>query len=533
MNDRRKIQIPVLPYILLILSLATLIAAGLIYINFPSQNHASLGTLVAGLLIAVIAIAIRPAIATEVFASRKTILWANDIILILLIIGIGVVLSHIGFRRNVRYDFTQNKMFSLSEMTVQAVRNLQKEVRITAFYPDGTSEKSMIEDLLKEYRRHSDKFSFSMIDPMRDPVTTRAMNVSALGTLVVQCEASRQDIFSNDLFEVPNQYSPPDSKPKFTGEQAITSALFNVTSGVRRLVGFVKGHGESATSGFQPRDVAGINELLIRDNFEVSEVNLLEGDIDSRASVLAIISPQQDYLDSEIEKLRSYVRNGNGHLVVALDPGHQLDKLESFIFSEFGVMFNNDIVVDPRGIGRNYWTVAPELEDHPIVKPVKDKNMLGLMFHCRSLTVENKDGIKIQQVMKTIENSWAKRNLKDGEEIEIGFEEGRDVRGPLNLAMAAEKVAVASGARALFYGDSDFCSNAYIGSLANRDIFINGINWLVGQNQQISIRPRTLEMPKIVFDEKDAGKIFSLCVFGAPALIIMLGFFVYLVRRRV
>ena len=264
MNDRRRIQIPILPYLLLIVSLAIIIAAGLIYVNFPSQTTAASGTLLAGVLAALVAFVSRPAMLSEIFASRKTLLWLNDIVLILLIIGIGVVLSHIGFRRNIRYDFTASQMFSLSDLTIKAVRELQKDVKITAFFPKGTAEEGMVEDLLKEYRRHSDRLTFTMIDPMRDPVTTRAMNITALGTLVVQCVASRQDIFSNDLFDMPGQYSPLDSKPKFTGEQAITSAIFNVTSGIRRMVGFVKGHGEASVSGFQPRDIAGVNEFLIR-----------------------------------------------------------------------------------------------------------------------------------------------------------------------------------------------------------------------------------------------------------------------------
>ncbi|MDD3148601.1 MAG: GldG family protein [Candidatus Riflebacteria bacterium] len=533
MNDKRRIQIPVLPYLLLILALAVFIAAGLIHLNFPGKTTAAMGTLVAAAVLAIAAFAIRPAMVAEIFTSRKTILWLNDIVLVLLIIGIGVVLSHIGFRRNIRYDFTANKMFSLSEMTIKAVRGLEKDVRITAFFPQGTPEEQMIQDLLKEYRRHSEKFSFRMVDPMRDPVTARAMNISALGTVVVQCDASRQDIFSNNLFEVPNQYSPQDSKPKFTGEQALTSAIFNVTSGIKRMISFVKGHGEAVISGFQPRDLAGVNELLVRENFDVVETNLLENDIDARTSVVVISSPQQDFLEGEIIKLQSFLRERKGHLIVALDPGKRLEQLENFVFNETGVMFNNDIVVDPRGIGRNYWSVAPTLEDHLIVRPVKEKNMLGLMFHCRSLNIEKKDGFKVEPIMKSIDNSWAKRGLKENEQIDIAFEEGRDVRGPFNLGVAVENTAIASGSRALVYGDADFFSNAYIGSLANRDLFINGINWLVGQHQQISIRPRVLEMPRIVFDEKDAGKIFSLCVFGAPALIIILGVIVFMVRRRV
>ena len=533
MSDKRRVQISVFPYILLIIALAVMIAAGLVFVNFPSRAAIAWGTLAVGIILAAAGFASRPAMASELFASRKTLLWLNDIVLVLLIIGIGVVLSHIGFRRNFRYDFTHNKIFSLSDMTIQSVRGLKKDVRVTAFFPRGTTEESMVKDLLQEYKRHSDKLTFSMVDPMRDPVTTKAMNITALGTVVVQCDASRRDLLSNDLFDLPTQYSPQDAKPKFTGEQAITSAIINVTSGVKRMVNFVKGHGEAAISGYQARDIAGANELLTRENFDVNEINLLEEEIDNKTSVLAIVGPQQDFLDSEIEKLRSFLRSEKGHLVVALDPGRALENLEKFVFNEFGVTFNNDIVVDPRGIQRNYWTVAPDFGDHPIVQPIKDKKMLGLMFHCRSLTIENKKGLKIDPYMKTIENSWAKRSIAGQEQIQIGFEEEHDVRGPLNLGVAVENTENASASKVLIYGDSDFFSNAYIGSLANRDLFINGINWMVGQHQMISIRPRVLEMPRIAFEAKDSSRIFSLCVFGAPALVLLFGLMVYLIRRRV
>jgi hypothetical protein len=533
MNDKRRIQIPVYPYIIVILSLLLFLTAAMLYVNFPSRHDVSAGVAIAGLVLLAVAFAVRPVMFKELLASRKTLLWINDAMLILLIIGIGVVLSYIGFRRNVRYDFTQNQLFSISPMTVQTVRNLDKDVTITAFYPRGTAEEGMIRDLLTEYKRHSDRLSFKLVDPMRDPVTTKAMNISNVGTIVVQCDNSRQDVARDAMFDIPDPYDTPDAKPKFTGEQAITSAILNVTSGIKRLVTFVKGHGEASISGYQPRDIAGLNELLSRENYDVDEIVLFENDIDPRTSVLAIVAPQQDFLDSEIEKLRSYVKGNKGHLLIALDPGKTFQKLEKLVFQEFGVLYNDDIIVDPRGIQRNYWTVAPALIEHPITSPIIEKEMLGLMFHCRSLTIEAKEGSRIDPILKTIDKAWAKREVKPGETIAIEFEEGRDIQGPLNMGVVVDRIGVASGSRALLLGDSDFFSNGYIGALANRDLLINGINWMVGQYQMITLRPRVLEMPRIVFEESDTGKIFTLCVIAMPLLIVLIGGVVYLARRRV
>lgn len=533
MSDRRKIEIPVLPYLILVISLGVLVAGGLIFLNYPAHKTVAWGTLATGAAMAILSFVLRPAMASEIFASRKTVLWINDIVLIFVIIGIGMVLSHIGFRRNVRYDFTYNKMFSLSDMTLKTIRGLEKDVKITAFYPRGAVEENMLKELLDEYRRQNMRLSYAIVDPMRDPVTARSMNVNSMGTVVVQSGADRFDLYSKDLFELPPPYSPPDVKPKFLGEQALTTAILNVTSGVKRLILFVQGHGEPSLGGYQQRDIAGVNELLNRENFDVADLTLLDNDIDSRASALIIVSPQQDYIESELEKIRSFVKSRNGHLLVALDPGRKLPVLEAFLLREFGINMNGDIVVDPRGIQRNFWSVAPELGDHPIVAPIREKNMLVLMFHCQSITWEPKDDYKSEVFLRSIENSWAKRGLDENDQIQVGFEEGQDARGPLNLGLALERTGVASGSRILVLGDSDFFANGLIGSLANRDLFVNGINWLVGQHQMLSIRPRVLEVPQIVLDEKDAGKIFSFCVFGAPAMVVLMGFCVYLYRRRV
>ncbi len=531
MINKRRIDIPVWPYILLLVGLAIILGGALIYFNYPSNPNAAWGTIAAGALMLAGAFAGRPAIAREIFTSRKTILWINDVVLILIVISIGAILTHIGFRRNFRYDFTYNKMFSLSELTVKTLRTLDKDVKVVAFFPGSTAESNMIKELLEEYRRHSARFSFSIVDPMRDPVITRSMNVGAIGTVVVQSEISRHDLYNKDLFKMPDHKAPPGAKPQFLGEQALTSAIYNVTSGERRRIMFVKGHGEPSINGYQAVDLAGANELLTKENFDVEEISLVEQEIETGISALVIVAPKLDFLESELEKIKTYL-NTNGNLMVALDPSKNIEKLEAFLLKEFGVKANNDIVVDPRGIQRNYWTVAPDFPDHEIVSPIKDKDMLALMFHCQSLDIQAKDEYKVTPFLKTIANSWAKRKLQENEQLHIGFEEGRDERGPFNIGLAIEQSEKASGTRAVIFGDSDFFANGLIGSLANRDVFINSVNWMVGQPHLIAIRPRVLEIPRIILDENDAGKIFTFSVFVSPALIMLLGLCVYLYRKR-
>lgn len=533
MADKRRIEIPVFPYLMLIFALMMIVASGLFYINFPENAKTAVGIMAAGVMVAGLAFMMRPMMFNELVKNRKTILWVNDIALIMIIIGIGAVLSHIGFRRNFRYDFTRSQMFSLSDQSIRFARNLDKEVKITAFYPKGTTEEQMVKELLNEYKRHSNKLKVSFVDPFRDPMTVKAMQVGSPGTIVIQCESSRKDIMGTDIFERPSPYDGPDAKPKFKGEQIVTSSLINVTSGIKRRISFVTGHGEASISGFNQRDIAGLNELLIRENYDVDQVNLVESEIPQETSLLAIISPQRDFLESEIARIRTFVKGRAGHLLIALDPMSQTEKFEEFMLQEFGVLANQDVVVDPRGIQRQYWTVAPELTKHKALDPIKMANMICIMFHCRSLSVEGREGFTAVTYLETVENSWAKRGLKTGDEINLGFEEGKDARGPLKLAVALEDTKTATASKVLVFGDADFTGNAYISFGGNKDLIINSINWMLGQEQMISIRAKVVDIPEVVIDENAANRIFTFCVIVSPLLIVILGGCVFMLRRRV
>ena len=533
MRDKRRIETPLLPYLVLILGLLMVVAAGLIYLNLPDSGKIAGGTLAGGIMVAALAFMMRPELVGELVKNRKTILWVNDVILVLIIIGIGLVLSHIGFRRNIRYDFSRNQMFTISDQTLKIIRNLDKDVQITSFYPTGSTEEQMVKELLTEYRRHNARLKLKFVDPNRDPITVKAMNVGAVGTIVVQCESSRRDIMAADIFERPSPYAGNDAKPRFKGEQVVTSALINVTSGIKRRISFVSGHGEASVSGFSARDIAGVNELLVRENYDVEQISLVEQDISQETSLLAIVSPQRDFLESELSKIRTYVKGRSGHLLVALDPMSETANLEKFLLQEFGVLANNDVVVDPRGIQRQYWTVAPELVRHPALSPISDNNLICIMFHCRSLTVEGKEGYTPTTYLQTVENSWAKRGLKTGDEFDLGFVEGRDARGPLKLAVAVESHNNASASRILVFGDADFVGNNYISFGGNKDLIINTINWMVGQEQMISIRPKVVDIPEILIDENAANQIFTLSVVVAPLLVIVLGAVIFIYRRRV
>lgn len=539
MNDKRRINLSVWPHILLVVGVATLIAALALYFNFPTNPKPAYYSLGLTLVLVVSAVVLRPSVFKELFGNRRALLWLNNILMVLFIVGIGVVLSYIGFRRNFRYDFTYNQLFSLSEQTIKVIRELDKETKITAFYPKGIAEGVAIEDLLREYSRNNANLTYVMVDPVRDPLTSRAMNIKQVGQIVVQAGSNRVDIPVSELFYQPNPYAHnPNDKPKFTGEQAITSAIVNVTSGIKRTVGFVTGHGEGSSAGYHGRDFGQLAEYLSSENLEVAEISLGEP-VSKDINALIIGNPQQDYLESELVNLKEFLSREGKSLIMALDYGFDLPNLEEFALAEYGVMYSSDLAVDVRGLQTGQpGVLIPILEEHAISSPIRNRNMSNIMYLARTLTLEEKTGMQHSLLLSSVPESWGKRiALTDGQikanELKE-FKEGQDIRGPLSLGVAVDvNPAVASSSKALFFADSDFFSNSLIRQLANRDLIVNSVNWAVGQMEMVSVRPRVLEIPQIDFKPESANLVFTFCVFGAPMMVVLFGAIIYIYRRRV
>ena len=108
----------------------------------------------------------------------------------------------------------------------------------------------------------------------------------------------------------------PPQITAFTGEQAVTAALIEVTEGKKSSAYYVQGHGEPAIGKGKPLEVLGT--LLDGEHLTVGELNLLNVDtIPADASVVMLLGPRYDLTDREIGLLSAYWDKGGAHPSVA------------------------------------------------------------------------------------------------------------------------------------------------------------------------------------------------------------------------
>jgi ABC-type uncharacterized transport system involved in gliding motility auxiliary subunit len=86
--------------------------------------------------------------------------------------------------------------------------------------------------------------------------------------------------------------------------------------------------------------------------------------------------------------------------------------------------------------------------------------------------------------------------------------------------------------RLVVFGDSDFATNELLDAYRNRDLFLNSVNWLLGDVEKIAIRPNASRASRFQLTADQFSIIRYLSLFVLPEALAMLGAVSWWMRRR-
>lgn len=463
--------------------------------------------------------------------------YARRSVLVAAIIGILILANVLGARYHQRWDLTAEKLFSLSDQTRTALAQLQEPVKITAFLQEGSEESQKVKDLLDSYKyAGGDKVQVEIVDPVAQPSVARQYRIEYYNTLILTLGERERRVEPYNLFSPgPDMYSM-----EFRGEQAVTRAILELNRQSGANLYFLSGHGE----GSPITDFSQLTGYLEGEGYTVKPLNLpTSGRVPTDARLVVIAGPRKDLSSQESEQLAEYVAGG-GRLLVMLDPvpGQTMPQLQQLL-GRLGVQAQPTLVVDPeRAFFMDASSPVPVIASHVITDKLIAQNLGLVMPQARSLEVKKQNNYQVQQLLTTSNKAWgetkfpAQRVAKDPE----------DVAGPLTLAVAVSQPAPAAagnaggqggqdeaGSRpvAVVIGNSAFVRAQAVGFQGNADFLVNSVNWLLGEEGLISIRPKEAG-PRIVELNPGAARgIFYGTVVIVPLVILGLGAFVWFRRR--
>jgi ABC-type uncharacterized transport system involved in gliding motility auxiliary subunit len=446
-------------------------------------------------------------------STRSLQYGSNVLVQVIIVIGIMGFLAFITTRQNFRSDWTINKLYSLSDQTNKIMEGLDKEVRITAFYKAG--EQRGAKDLLDEYAYRSNNLNYEFVDPDEKPQIARQYQVTKYNTLIVESGLKKEMV-------------------ETLSEANLTNAIMKVTRDRDKMICFLSGHGERSITDEGKNGYSLAVAAIKKENHLVKEMNLVEKmganqGIPDSCTVLVILSPKASFFPGELDSIKTFLDNG-GKLLLLLDPDHGPDIAE--FAAQYGVKVGKDMVVDASGVGQLFGAgpgmplVTTYDQNVPITK---DFSIMTIYPLTSSVTpMEDKKGYDIKTILKTSKNSWGEVDFPG----EVSFNEGKDLPGPVSIAVLVEKKSGNKKTSIAIFGDSDFASNGYFQNEGNANIFLNTINYLAEEEDLISIRPKDFEDRRVTLTQAEVSTLFYLIVIAIPLLVVITGVVFYIRRGK-
>lgn len=520
------------------LGLLLLVGAAIYYSVTNIWDRWMTGLAIAGGLLIIVGLAANYRLIMETLGKRSTKYASNYVISVVLVIGLVAGVNYLGQRHVKRFDLTGIGRYSLAPQTEQILSKLDRDLEVKAFFPDG--DYPPLKELLTSYRTKSRHLRYEFIDPDRQPELAKQNDVTAYGTFSNPFTGSKMK-FGTVVVVYGDRKEKIEKRSEEVREEDLTNAIIKVQRSEAKKVYFVQGHGEKDPADSERGGYTEAKKGLEEQGFKVETVNLAtEGKVPLDAKVVVLAGPAKEPFAQEMQYLSDFLNNGGG-LLVMVDPDPS-PSLESFL-KGWGITPDKDVVLDFSGAGR-LMGAGPEIplvlryENHKITDRFRAMTFFPM---ARSITAskESVSGVTVETLFKSNDNSWGEINAAELKSGRVSFDEKSDLKGPLSLAVAANKeVKPASDkgpamkARLVVIGDSEFAVNSYFPAQGNGNLFLNMVSWLAQDEDLISIRPKSPEDRRVILTQSQQSMLRIVTVFLLPGIALVAGIMVWSRRRR-
>jgi ABC-type uncharacterized transport system involved in gliding motility auxiliary subunit len=466
---------------------------------------------------------------------------------VLLIAALLVILNYFGGKYYKRFDWTGSQLYSLSDKTRKVLAGLKQDVDFIVFMsPDQQRDLYQpTNELLQRYGAASRHVHVKFVDLEKNPLEAQALSqqygVTTQGVVVASGKDKRV-VNSADLADIDSTSGEPRISG-YKGEQLFTSAVLQLSEGRKPKILFTTGHGERSLDDQGGNGLALAQQLLGRDNFDLSEwASLGQAAIPAGTDLVVIAGPTGSFVPPELDAFSAYLNNG-GRMLVLLDPslspagaggGLARTNLEGWL-ARYGIKAGQDIVTDPTATLPFFGPETIFIKsygEHPITKAFAGAQVPVLTSVVRSMAAGSAPGIKVTELMRTSPAGWGETDLAH---LDRAGKDAADVAGPVPVGVIAESAATAPGKKAMrlaAFGDSDFATNQLLqANQANALLLANTLNWLVEREALIGIPPKKTEQVRLTLGPEQYTKVY-LMAFLPAVLSVVLGGYVYSRRRR-
>ncbi len=464
------------------------------------------------------------------FKERKVIYGAGSLVSVLLVLGILIVVGLLADWHQLRWDLTKGQTQSLSPVTRVLLKQVDKPLTMTAFMPEGAAERGTIRDLLQRYTYLDPKVTLEFVDPEREPLKAKEAGYRSPGNVLLSYNGRHQMADRAD-------------------ENSVTNTLRRMLKPGSKKIYFLTGHGERDMASAEKDGLQTANQALGNEGYETVTLNLVtQPQVPQDAALVIVAAPTKPVLGSEADALKSYLDRG-GRLLVLLEP-FQDGGLKGLL-AGYGITLDDGIILDVNQVSQSMRIspIMPLAFQYGPTRITRDFKSIFTMYPMsRPLTLSKEaKGATLLPIASTMPSSYEKMGkewLKTGKG---NYDAKTDKKGPFNLGALAEiKLAPAKPEKEptpaakkpeeenqtylAVYGSVDFADNAYFNLFGNGDLFLNTVNFLAAEEQQILVR-EAQKAQLLMLSNQQLWILFIVSLVWAPLVLLVAGVWAYRTRR--
>lgn len=452
------------------------------------------------------------------------------------VVLVNVIASIVVERFPISVDLTSNKIFELSQDSIDYVENLDQDIDVYILateedFSGSNQYYNQANTVINKYAQYSDHIHVSYVDIYTDVDFAAQYPDETLsyGQILLQCGDRHQILTAYDLFDVDEQYGTIQSS---TTEQAMTSAIMNLTDSNPISVVFLTGFGDNNRT-----DSSNLESLLTNNGYLVSEINFLSEDIPEDTDAVVLCSPTSDLTSELADTLAEWLENEGkfGRTMLYFADGSQpsLPVLES-VLTEWGIGVESGYLIetDASHVYSSYTYLLTQYEQNDYVdsssKPILLPNAKAL-----SVLWENNSNRYTHVLLNTYDSAvlvpedadedW---QPSDGEMQSypvaiLGQRLTYDGTTPLNSYLAV-------------FGSMDMTNSAFtsMSALNNGEYVVELLNSLTGKEEGITIVGKEIGTETLGISESQANIIGGFFQFGLPVIVVVIGVVVWIRRRN-
>jgi len=430
--------------------------------------------------------------------SKKWYYLGSDTIIrittLILIFSLGQFLIE---KRGPRWDFTEDRIYSVSEDTIKLLKSTPLKISVYASPAEHTLFHISLTRFIDGLKNHVPNLEVDFIDVVRLPSRAKDKGVDHLpGMMLTHKEES---VYLRESQLIQNR---PATESLFLGEGALQAAISRLLNQI--TVNVLAPGLPHALLDDSPTGFGGLASLIRQNGFQINfsdeEESIKAGD-----SPLLILLPNTARFG---EKLGDIYRKYPNPSLLLIEAGQSINHPEFTI--------SRDVVLDPpRALREEADLIAPLADPgHQIsyglggqmialygaaaIHPSKDSSMLPIL-HASSVSWLGKSQLPIKPDRNSL-----------GPHILMG-----ELPGPR-----------------LILGDTDWANNQGLTLPGNRDLLLNSIHYLSGQNHLIFSRSKAIRARMLQVSREGRYQFLVLLLFVLPGLALATALSLYLWQEK-